>query len=72
MTDWISWIFVGVGGSLMKEMDQGWLQWSYGFLEAAWEVWRVIGWAISLEKGEEDQGVYSRESKQGSEKTLYS
>jgi len=27
---------------------QGWLQWSYGFLEGARELWRVIGWAISL------------------------
>jgi len=24
-----------VGGSLMEEMEQGWLQWSYGFLEGA-------------------------------------
>jgi len=37
------WIFVGVGGSLMKEMEQGGLQWSYGFLEGAWEVGKVIG-----------------------------
>jgi len=29
------WNFVGVGGSLMKEIDQGWLQWSYGLLEGA-------------------------------------
>jgi len=35
MSDWISWIFVGVDKSLMKEMEQGGLQWSYGFLEGA-------------------------------------
>jgi len=33
MTDWFCRIFYGVG--MKKEMEQGGLQWSYGFLEGA-------------------------------------
>jgi len=53
-----SWIFVRVGGSLMKEMEQGWFQWSYGFLEGAWEVGIVIGWSITLEEVKEKIKVF--------------
>jgi len=29
------WKFDGIGKILMEGMEQGWLQWSYGFLEGA-------------------------------------
>jgi len=33
MTDWFPWTFDGVCGSSMEGVEQGGLQWSYGFLE---------------------------------------
>jgi len=45
--NWFIEFFRGLGKSLMEEMEQGWLQWSYEFLEGTWGVGRVIGWVIS-------------------------
>jgi len=52
----VSLLFVEVGGSLMKEMDQGGLQWSYGFgcMRGRESDWLAH---ITLRGEEEDQGV---------------
>jgi len=41
-------------------VDQGLIQWSYGFLVGALRVGRVIGWAISLAEMKKTEGVYPR------------
>jgi len=43
MTELVSWIFDELVWKLDGSDGQRWLQWNYGFLESALEVWRVIG-----------------------------
>jgi len=50
---------VEVGESLMKEMEQGGIQWSYGFLKCAGRESDWLG-HITCKGEEENQGVYPK------------
>jgi len=65
----VSWIFYKLGRKLDGWNNQGMLQWSYRFLEGAWEVGSVIGWVISLGEVKKKIKVSILEkSREGSEK----